>query len=68
MDGSTNKNPPHGFWIFFRVALTEIAPLALRYKTNLIYLILFNFMQVDEFMKKSEVLAEPYRFRQNFRT
>ena len=50
MDGRTNKNPPHGLWIFFRVALTEIAPLALRYKTNLIYLILFNFMKVYEFM------------------
>ena len=62
MDGRTNKNPPHGFWSFFRVALTEIAPLALRYKkTILIY-------EIYEIVKKSEVLAESYRFRQNFRT
>jgi hypothetical protein len=65
MDGRTNKNPPHGFWSFFRVALTEIAPLALRYKTNFNK---SNFIKFYQFVKKSEVLAEPYRFRQNFRT
>lgn len=50
MDGRTNKNPPHGFWSFFRVALTEVAPLALRYKSNFnqsnfikVYEILLNF-------------------------
>jgi len=44
MDGKTNKNPPHGFWIFFRVALTEIAPLALRYKNQFFKLLSFIYL------------------------